>query len=54
MLINLFSAKLSSSSNHKVKCPYCPVEQNPGEARRLVFWLEHFLLAPLGVETDFT
>lgn len=27
--------KLSSNSGHKLKCPYCPVEQNPGDARQI-------------------
>ena len=27
------------SSGHKLKCPYCPVEQNPNDARQIVFWL---------------
>jgi len=25
------------SSGHKLKCPYCPVEQNPNDARQIVF-----------------
>lgn len=25
------------SSGHKLKCPYCPVEQNPADARQIVF-----------------
>jgi len=29
-------AKLSSSHS-KLKCPYCPVEQNPAEAKKIVF-----------------
>jgi len=27
--------KLSSNSGHKLKCPYCPVEQNPADARQI-------------------
>ena len=27
--------KLSSNAGHKLKCPYCPVEQNPGDARQI-------------------
>ncbi len=29
-------AKLAASG-HKFKCPYCPVEQNPGDARQITF-----------------
>lgn len=25
------------SNGHKLKCPYCPIEQNPGDARRITF-----------------
>ena len=25
------------SSGHKLKCPYCPVEQNPNDARQITF-----------------
>ena len=28
-------AKLSQG--HKLKCPYCPVEQNPADARQIFF-----------------
>ena len=25
------------SQGHKLKCPYCPVEQNPTDARQIFF-----------------
>ena len=36
---NFRDALAKLSQGHKLKCPYCPVEQNPADARQIFFWL---------------